>query len=716
MNSSKPSTETSGIEYLYNPRSIAIVGASPHQRKPGGRPLVALKARGYKGTFVAVNPRYDEIDGIPCYPSLLEVPEDIELAVLSVPAAQVLKVLQDGVVKGIKAAVIFTAGFSEVDAEGAALQGEITELAQKHGIRLLGPNCLGLMNLTNSVMASFAHIMDLEPITPQTLAFVTQSGAFGAMIYAEATAAGVGFSSFASVGNEADAGFADCMEYLLDDPHAEVIGGYLEGARDGAKLRQVAERALQIGKPILILKVGRTGAGARAANSHTGSLAGDDEVYDAFFRQMGIIRINDLSELTAFVLLHRSGRNFEHTNIAILGGSGGHGVMLSDRCESLGLSVPEITGTTKQRLEEILPAFGSARNPIDLTAQAGRDPRMPFKCLEVLSIAEGIDIIFMQMFYSDERVAKKIIEIQNSTDKPIVVTARRNGGSESEDVGFEMLKEARIPVLFDGLQGAKAVADLSWYQRKVRRAREDAAKTTPAQPRTNPVADKLLQSGKQLTEFDCKQILQAYGIPVTREKLATSADEAVELAADLGFPVVLKVQSGQILHKTEADAIRLNLGSAAEVREAYEEILENAKKYAPDAEIQGLLVQEMLQGGVEVIVGVTRDPVFGPVIMFGLGGIFVEVLKDVSFRVAPLLRRDAEEMIEEIRGHRILQGVRGQPPVSREALIDVILKVSELVSAYKDDIAELDINPLLLFPDGACAVDALITSTSSGPV
>jgi acyl-CoA synthetase (NDP forming) len=317
------------------------------------------------------------------------------------------------------------------------------------------------------------------------------------------------------------------------------------------------------------------------------------------------------------------------------------------------------------------------------------------------------------MFMSDERVAKKIIEIQDATDKTIVVTARRNGGPESDDIGFQMLKEARIPVMFSDMQGAKAVANLSWYQRKVNRAREDAEKSTWVAPQANPLADKLLKSGNQLTEYDCKQILGAYGIPVTREELATSADHAVKLAADLGYPVVLKVQSGQILHKTEADAIRLNVDSEAEVRSAYAEILKNARKYAPEAEIQGVLVQEMIQGGVEVIVGVTKDPVFGPVIMFGLGGIFVEVLKDVSFRIAPLLRRDAEEMIEEIRGYPILQGVRGQPPVSRDALIDVILKVSDLVTAHKDDIDELDINPLLLFPDGTCAVDALISGRSS---
>jgi acetyltransferase len=620
MNSSVEVKKTTGIEYLYNPASIAIVGASPHKRKPGGRPLVALRERGYKGTVVAVNPQYDEIDGLPCYPSLLEVPETIELAIISVPATHVLQVLEQGAGKGLKAAVIFSAGFSEVDEAGEAMQREITDLARRHGIRLLGPNCLGLMNLPNAVMASFAHIMDLEPITPQTLAFVTQSGAFGAMIYSEATAAGVGFSSFASVGNEAESGFADFVEYLLDDPHAEVIGGYLEGARDGAKLREVAERALQIGKPMMILKVGRTGAGARAANSHTGSLAGDDEVYDAFFRQMGIIRINDLSELTSFVLLHQSSGNFENTNVAILGGSGGHGVMLSDRCESLGLTVPEITGSVREKLETILPAFGSARNPIDLTAQAGRDPGMPFKCLRELVKADDINIIFMQLFYSDEKVVNELIEIKNSTDKPIIITARRNADDVNEADNHKRIRDAGIPIMYDGLQAAQAISHLSWYQGKVKRARQDAALIKNLVKNDHDRATEILAEKKQLTEFECKQVLKDYGINVTREQLAGSADDAVRIAAELGGKVALKIQSGQILHKTEADAIRLNLQSEQDIRAAYDEVTANAINHAPDADIQGVLVQEMVEGGVEVIVGMTTDPVFGPVIMFGLGG------------------------------------------------------------------------------------------------
>ncbi|MBD3647230.1 MAG: CoA-binding protein, partial [Pseudomonadales bacterium] len=507
MNSGQPELAGTGIEYLYNPKSIAIIGASPEKMKPGGRPLVALRNRGYSGTVVAVNPKYDDIDGIPCYPSLLDVPDDIELLVLSVPEPLVLETLEQGAKKGVKAAVIFSAGFAEVDEEGIEKQKALTEFARKHGIRLLGPNCLGLLNLTNNTMASFAHIMDLEPVKPQTLAFVTQSGAFGAMIYGEATEAGVGFSSFASVGNEADVEMADCIEYLLTDPHAEVIGGYIEGARDGERLRRVAEKALRVGKPIALLKVGRTGAGARAANSHTGSLAGDDQVYDAFFRQMGIIRINELSELTAFVHLHRSGRNFESTRVAILGGSGGHGVMMSDICEAAGLTVPEISGKTREDLEAILPSFGSAKNPIDLTAQAGGDPTMMGRCLKVLTESDDIDIILMQGFFRDRKSVEEIIELTKHSDKPIVFTAR-NAPSPDMAENYKLLRDNGLVILPEARQAAKAIADLSWYQRKVRQVAEDDVREAAVETKTHAVADALLAGKPALTEFECKRILE----------------------------------------------------------------------------------------------------------------------------------------------------------------------------------------------------------------
>jgi acetyltransferase len=427
---------------------------------------------------------------------------------------------------------------------------------------------------------------------------------------------------------------------------------------------------------------------------------------------MGIVRIEDLSELISFAILHRCGRSFEGKRVVILSGSGGRGVMLADKCERLGLAVPEITGTTRARLEEALPAFGSAMNPVDMTAGSGGDHMTPDRCLRALIDDENSDIVVAQPYFhhgGGMPLAEEFLKLYHSTDKPIVLLSHRRARVDEDDEPGVLVEKAGVPVLTDATEMVQAMADLAWYQQKVKRFREAEQSPQPRVEVRDPRVEELLGDAGPLTEFDCKQILKGYEIPITREGLAGSADEAVELARELGYPVVLKVQSGQILHKTEAGGIALNLDSDEQVRDAYDAILASAKSFAPDAEIQGVLVQEMVGDGVEVIVGVTQDPVFGPAIMFGLGGIFVEALRDVSFRVAPLLRPDAEDMLDEIRGRRVLEGMRGKSPADREALIDVILKVSQLVCDHRDRIEELDINPLMVFPKGAKALDALIT-------
>jgi len=717
MSSKVVDINTTGMEFFYNPRSIAIVGASSNAEKPGGRPLRALQNRGYAGEIFPVNPGYREIAGLECFPTVLDIPDDVDMAIISVPAKGVLEIVGQCAQKGVKAVVIFSAGFSEVGAEGELLQQKLTEIARQSHMRLLGPNSLGLINSANSVTASFAHVAELIPVSPRTLGFVTQSGAFGAMIYFEATQLGVGFSSFTSVGNEADTEFADFVGHLLDDPETSVIGGYLEGARNGDKLRRAAEKALRLQKPILIMKVGRTGAGARAASSHTGSLAGDDQIYDAFFRQMGIVRFEALSELTSFTILHRSGRICRGNRVGIISGSGGHGVTVADKCESLGLSVPEITGATRERLLEYLPAFGSPRNPVDLTAQAGTNTRMLTSCIRALADDDDIDIVLAHAFFQDDdgiERASEMVEIYESTSKPIVIMTHTHHTSEVSAKCVEMLQDARIPILSDGLQAAQAIAKLAWYHNRVRRITAGQAEPEPVAESPVDEVAQLLDGADSLSEFECKRILEHCGIPVTREGLATSAEQAVELAQTLGYPVVLKIQSAEILHKSDAGGVMLGLGSEDEVRRGYHEILRNTRSSAPEAAIQGVLVQEMVEGGVEVILGSIKDPIFGPVIMFGLGGIFVEALGDVSFRVAPLSRNDAEDMIAEIKGYRVLQGMRGREPADLDAIADAILSVSRLVTDHRDTIDELDINPLVVFPHGAKAVDALITTSRSG--
>ncbi|MHB1125770.1 MAG: acetate--CoA ligase family protein [Bacillota bacterium] len=717
--------DVDSIEPMFNPRSIAIIGASADFNKPSGRPVNALLCHGYKGRIIPVNPRYTDIAGLTCYPSLRDVPGEVDLVIIGVPARMIFEALEQCAEKKVKGVIIFTSGFAEVGPEGQEEQRQLTEFARRTGIRLCGPNCLGILHLENSVMASFANIVDLPEVYPRLLGFVTQSGAYGAMIYKAALERGVGFSCFVSVGNEADLQFADYVGYLLGDKETKVIGGYVEGIKDGLKLRQVAERALLVQKPLVVIKVGRTRAGSRAASSHTGSLAGDDQVYDSFFRQMGIIRIETLEDLTAFVTMFRSGRMPRSNRVAIMSGSGGAGVVMTDKSEQLGLEVPEITGETRQRLESYLPFFASAKNPVDLTAQAAVDPELFAKCLKELLLDDQIDMVILHFGFSDEHGlyhARQLIDLYNSTTKPIIGAFFEFTNSEHSRQAMQMVKDAGIPVVHDDLQSVGAAARLAYYADRLRhRALDREASVMPAKDLDSGIKS-LLQSPQQITEYQSKLVLKAADIPVTREVLCISPEAAVTAAREIGYPVVLKVQSPEIMHKTESGGLMLNLKSDGEVAGAYRQILANVEAYAPGADIHGVLVQEMLGEGTEVIVGCTRDPAFGPVIMFGLGGIFVEALKDVSFRVAPLSRADAEEMIKEVKAYSILKGLRGQPPADVKAIVDVLMKVSQLVVEMGDNIDELDINPLIVFPQGKGikAVDALIvkkpgeTQSSSG--
>ena len=698
------------IEYFFHPSSIAIIGASTNLAKLSGRPIAALLKKKFAGKIYPINPRYSEIEGLTCYPSVAAVPGEIDLAVISVPLEGTLDALKQCAGKGVKAAVVFTSGFAEVGGEGNKLQEAISDLARQSGMRILGPNCLGLVDFRNSVMASFSDTMVLDIGTSGTLGFVTQSGAFGERAVFQAVQDGIGFSAFVSVGNEADLQFSDFLAYLAETEGTELLGVYLEGAKDGRKFRQAAEAALRAGKPILIKKVGKTKAGSRAAASHTGSLAGNDRIYDAFFRQMGIIRINELRELTFFAQAYQTGRIPNGRNVGILTDSGGPGVEMADRCEEFGLVVPELTGITRDRIQACLPFYGSARNPVDMTAAVMTDQKLYGECLRALFEDDTIDIVFAPGFfmeYADPGLVEEILSIYRSSTKPLVFFPVWLDSSPEAGEMIAKVRKEGIPMIAEATDAARTMAYLAWYGEKRRKA---VLNHGACSPRAEAVeqARKILGTSEVLTEYEAKKVLASFGIPVSREEMASSADEAVAAARRIGFPVALKIQSPDIPHKTEANGIRLNLQTERDVREAYEAILQSAGTHAPRAVITGVLVQEMLKDGVEVIVGVVQDPVFGPCVMFGLGGVFVEALQDVSFRVAPLTAGDAEEMVQEIKAFRVLQGVRGKSASDVKALIDIILKVSQLAVGLADEIAELDINPLILFPHGACVADAMI--------
>lgn len=462
----------SRLDYFFNPRSIALVGASSDPAKPGGRCLNALIKRHYPGMIYPINKRHRELLGLTCYPTLSDVPGEVDMVIISVPAHTTIPVLREAAEKKARVAVIFTSGFSETGPEGRQLQKELKETAQRLGIRLLGPNCVGIVDLPMSVMASFANIVDLEPVYPMNLGFITQSGAFGAMIYAQAVEEGVGFSSFVSVGNEADTEFADFLAYMVHRrSDTEIIGGYLEGEKDGTKLRRAAIDALKLGKPILIMKVGRTGAGARAAASHTGSMAGEDRIYDSFFRQVGIIRIESLRELTSFVIIHRAHRLPKGKRVAVLSVSGGAGVMMADKLEEYGLDVPSLSDATRHGLMEHLPPFGSAANPVDMTSALGADPTILGKCLRILAHDGELDLIVVNTALTDATAAtisRDIIDVYHSIPKPMVVTSHVFHPTKKTTRALETMKEADIPVLKDHLDAVRAIRNLVWYTEKRR--------------------------------------------------------------------------------------------------------------------------------------------------------------------------------------------------------------------------------------------------------
>jgi acetyltransferase len=699
------------LEPLFNPRSIALIGASSDLYKPNGRPLELLRLKQYAGPIYPVNPKYTEIAGMKCYPSLAEIPGEVDMAIIAMAAAQVPNMLRACGKKGVRSAVVFSSGFAEVGPAGMALQQEIAAIAREYDIKMCGPNCLGLLNATNGVTATFALTpISEDNLSSRMLGFVSQSGAFGTQIYRMVAEQGIGFNYFVSVGNEATLEFSDFIGYMLSDSKTKIIGGYLEGAKDGGKLRRVAEKAMQVGKPIMLLKVGKSAVGAKAASSHTGSQAGSDRIYDAFFRQTGIIRIEDLEDLVALVDLFASGRTPAGNRVAIITPSGGAGVLAADKCDELGLSVTELSPDSHERLEKILPHFASAKNPVDTTGQIGVEDDLFKRCIQIAAEDPKVDAIlsFFVLTRNAEAMAQGVVEAYNNTDKPVIIITWL-GADAKGNKACEILKKANIPLIRGPVPAARALASLAQYS-KIRQKWLAASEAGPYKPDYDREKARLLLRQPSFGEWESKLFLGHCGVPVAKGRTAATIEQARQAAAEIGYPVVMKIDAPEIKHKTEAEAVRLNICSDGQLTAAFTEIMNNAKRYAPEAEARGVLVEEMLPPGTEMVVGAVRDPVFGPTVMVGLGGIFVEALEDVAFRVAPITRQDAMEMLEELKGIRILHGLRGRPAADMDALADALLKVSAVALDFKDEIAEIDINPLMVYPagQGVRAADALV--------
>ena len=704
-----------GLTPLFYPSSIAVIGATGEQNKPGGITLAYLLKEGYPGKVFPVNPHKQEVSGLTCYPTVLAVPEPVDLAIVAVAAPHVLNTLKDCIAKDIKGAIIFSSGFAETGDEGNKHQEEIKKLASQHNLRVCGPNCMGIANFILNMKAvfSFAQIFPaIPPEVPKTVGFITQSGGFGCSVVPTAINQGIGFSHYISTGNEAESDFSDYLTFLVDDPPTSIIAGYMEGIRDGKKFALAADRALEAKIPVVIFKTGRYLASARAALSHTGALTGSDLVYSSFFRQKGIIRPDSIEELIAVLNLLETKRLPQGKRAAIFASSGGHGVVMADKCVEVGLEVATLAEITRQKIAGLLPFFASTTNPIDFTGLDMFSPDLLKTCALTVADDPCVDLLIFSYWAIEtvqEQTLKQLVQIADSSSKPVLVIIM-GGVPEATLNHLQHLKKYGIPALI-GLDFAmKAIKKVIDYTSKVNSEQQkiDVPVSSPAEARVKKILAGYAP-GTRLTEAQAKEILAAYGIPVTNEKRATNTEEAIEAAEQIGYPVVLKIDSPDILHKTEARGIKLNLTSAEQVKMAFHEIITNARQYNPGARIAGALVQEMVTGGTEVIIGIGSDPAFGPTVMFGLGGILVEQLGDVSLRVVPFSENDAWAMIQEIKGYRILEGVRGKPPADQKAIKEIILKVSQLAADFPQ-IAELDINPLVVYEEGkgACAVDALL--------
>lgn len=699
--SAEPPFDLAGLDALFAPRSIAVVGASSDTARIGGIPLDYLRRFGYAGRLHPVNPRGGVVQGLPAHARLSDIGAPVDLAVVAVPQAQVAGVLDDAAAAGVRAMVLFSSGYAEIDAAGAAAQQALAQRARAAGIRLLGPNCLGVIRPSHHVHATFAPAVNAGQVAPGRIGLISQSGAFGIYAYALARERGLGLSLWATTGNEADVQLADGLAWLAEDPQTEVIMAYMEGCRDGPRLRAALALAQQRGKPVVMVKVGASALGAAAAASHTASLAGDDAVYDAVFRRYGVMRVHSISDFFALAASAAVAPRPRGRTLGLLTVSGGVGALMADDASAQGLDVAPLSDAAQRQLRAWVP-FAAPRNPVDITAQVTNDETLLERSATLMLADQAFDswLGFFAAGGLSPTIAPKLLAL--------VQRLRAEHPSTLLAVSTLCADELRHAL---EAQGCMVHADpgtaLRCIGALVRRSLACAAVDAPAAPAAAPL---LLPPGPQ-SESASLALLQTAGLPVVAHRLVRGADEAVAAQAALGGAVALKIASADIPHKSDAGGVALHLNDAAAVRAAFEHITTRARQACPGAHIEGALAARMVTGGVECIAGVQRDAVFGPVLMFGLGGIHVEVLRDVSLRVLPITRDDARAMVRELRAFAILNGARGQAPVDLESIVDTLCALADFALRAGDTLVSAEINPLIAraaADGGAIAVDALV--------
>lgn len=693
-------TTIAPLDCLLNPRSVAIIGASDDPTRIGGRPIASMRLLGYKGRILPVNPNRREVQGLPAYASVAELPEIPDVAIVAVPAPQVCKAVTELGELGVGAAILFSSGFAEVGEKGAVMQAELVAISQRTGLRLLGPNALGIVNFHNGFVGSFTSCLGFGNERAGSVGIASQSGAYGGHLVASALDAGIGLSTVALTGNEADLNLADAINLLVRDPRTRVIAVYAEGISDGDALAEALQDARRARKPVVMMKVGRSEVGSAAAQSHTASIAGDDAVVDAVLEELGVVRAHTTSEMLDIVRLATQGVYPTANTLGVLTVSGGAGVIICDAAEDLGLAVPAMPATAQARLLEMLPIC-SPRNPVDTTAQILNDVSLLEPFTEAM-IGEGkyaSVLAFLTYAGASPAVAPQI-RAQLSR-----VRARYPGRLYAlvlqgpPDV-LRSYEEEGFTVFDDPTRAVVAIAAMGRFGQAF------AAGDPGPAPRVSPVS----LPTETPTESQAKQLLARSGISSAPERACAVVDAAVLAAREIGFPVVLKILSRDILHKSEIGGVLMDIQDEEAVRQGFDALIGRAQEAVPEARIEGVLVARQLRGGVECILGIHRDPVFGPIAMFGLGGVFVEVLKDVVFHRCPFGQEVAERMIRSIKGAPLLLGARGRPVADIGALARTLSRLSAFAAEAGPRLRAVDLNPVLALPEGegAFAVDAVI--------
>lgn len=685
------------LDPFFTPNSVAVIGASNKTHKLGYAVLENLVKGGYmvKGRRVhPINPKAETILGLPAYPSVLDVQDPIDLAVIVIPYLRVPDALRTCGEKGIPAAIIISAGFREAGMEGLERERELVEIAKKYQIRLIGPNCLGVIDTVTPLNASFS--IGLPPGGP--MAFMSQSGALGTAILDWAQAGKLGLSKFVSLGNKADVSETDLLHAWVDDPDSRVILSYTEGLPDGQEFIRVA-RQVSKKKPVVVLKSGITNAGSRAVSSHTGSLAGSEQAYQAAFRQAGVLRANSLQDLFDYALAFGYLPPLEGDRIAIVTNAGGPGILATDALERAGLRLARFNPALIRALEQFLPDAASAANPVDVLGDALAD-RYRF-AIEQVANDPGVDglivILTPQAMTEITKTAEVVVEFASKVNIPVLTCFM---GEARVEAGISILEAHRIPNFPFPERAALVLKGMSTYRGYKTEALPVYERFEVDHDVVRKTLDKAISEGRvTIGDAEARAILTAYGLQIPASDLAENADRAIEIANQIGYPVVMKIASPDILHKTDVGGVKVGLQNAADVRDAFDLITYRAQRYLPEARLWGCLVQKMVPTGLEVLIGMNHDPQFGPLVTFGLGGIYVEALKDVTFRIAPFSRLEAEQMLREIRTHALLDGVRGNPPVDKSALVDALLRIGQLVTDFSE-IAELDINPFVVYEQG----------------